>query len=97
MGVQIVQDHSHHRDLWIGLIHQPAHLAGEVLHGAPLRNLHVAPTGHRFAGQEQVSSALPAVLVVLPRRSPGWAGSGGRVSANNWVEVSSKQTPRVVD
>ena len=81
VGVQIVQDHSHHRDLWIGLIHQPAHLAGEVLHGAPLRNLHVAPTGHRFAGQEQVSSALPAVLVVLPRRSPrlGWQrGTGGQ-------------------
>ena len=24
--------------------------------------------------------------------SPGWASSGGRVSASNWVEVSSKQT-----
>ena len=31
MGIQIVQNHSNHRDLRVGLIHQPAHLVGEVL------------------------------------------------------------------
>ena len=40
-GVQVVQDQPHHRDLRIGFIHQPAHLMGEVLHGAPLSHRHM--------------------------------------------------------
>ena len=93
VGVQVVQHHPYHWDLRIGFVHQPAHPVGEVLHGAPLRNLHVAPTGHKFAGQEQVSSALPAVLVVLPgwsprlrwQRGPGVSQQlgGGRVKADH--------------
>ncbi len=77
MGVQIVQDHSNHRDIRIGLIHQPAHLVGKVLLGAPFRYLYVPPPCQGFAGQEQVAGA---------------AGMGGRASASIWVDVSSKQT-----
>ena len=34
VGVQIVQDHPDRLDLRVGLVHQPAHLMGEVLHRA---------------------------------------------------------------
>ena len=66
VGVQVVQDHPDHRDLWVGFIHQPAHLLGEILHRAPFSNRHMAPAGQGFTGQEQVAGSLPTVLVVLP-------------------------------
>ena len=34
VGVQIVQYHSNHRSIGVGHVNQPAHLLGEVLHGA---------------------------------------------------------------
>ena len=43
MRVQIVQAHSDHGNTGVSLIHQPAHLMGEVLHGAPFRDLHMPP------------------------------------------------------
>ena len=69
VGVQVIQDQTHHRDLRIGFIHQPAHLKGEVLHRAPLGHRHLPPSCQRLAGQEQVSSALSAVPLFLPHRT----------------------------
>ena len=66
VDVQVVQDHPDHRNLRVGFIHQPAHLLGEILHGTSLGHRHVAPTGQRLTGQEQVAGSLPPVLVVLP-------------------------------
>ena len=34
MRVQIVENQPNHRDIGVGLIHQPPHLLSEVLHGA---------------------------------------------------------------
>ena len=93
VSVQVVQDDPDHLDLRIGLVHQPSHLLGKVLHRAPLGHHHVPPAGLRLTGQEQVACALPPVLVVLPQRKsrPG-RQSGPASGPNNWVEVSSKQT-----
>ena len=70
MSVQIVQDQPHHLGFRVGFIHQPAHLVGEVLHGAPLGDRHMPPAGQGLTGQKQVAGALPAILVVLPCWSP---------------------------
>ena len=43
VGVQIAQDHSDHRDVGICFVHQPAHLMGEVLFGAPFRYRYMPP------------------------------------------------------
>ena len=51
--------------------HQPTHLMGEVLYGAPPGHRHVTPARQRLTGQEQVADALPPVLVVLPQRNSG--------------------------
>ena len=94
MGIQIVQNHSNHRDIRIGLVHQPAHLMGKVLSGAPLCYRHMPPPGHGFAGQKQVAGALPPVLVVLTSglsgcRWDGWPGVGQHlggclIEADHW-------------
>ena len=63
MGVQIVQYHSNHRSIRVGHVNQPAHLVGEVRHGASFRDRHVAPARQRFAGQEQIAGAAAVVLV----------------------------------
>ena len=54
------------------LIHQPKHPVGEVLHGVPLGDRHVAPTPAGLVSKEQVSGAGPHEFVVL---APGdaWA------------------------
>ena len=85
MGVQIIQNHPDHRDIGIGLIHQPAHLMPEVLGGAPLGNRHVPPAGQGLAGHGQIPGSLPPVLVVLtPRLSRlhgyGRTGAGQHLS-----------------
>ena len=69
VGVQVVQHHSHHRDIGIGFVHQLAHPVGEVLHRAPLGHRHMAPPRQGFAGQEQIAGPLPPVLIVLPPRA----------------------------
>ena len=69
VGVQVVQHHSHHRDIGIGFVHQPAHPVGEVLHRAPLGHRNMAPPRQGFAGQEQIAGPLPPVLIVLPPRA----------------------------
>ena len=69
--VQVVHDHPHHRGLRVSFVHQPTHLMGEVLHGAPLGHRHMTPARQRLTGQEQVADALPPVLVVLPQRNSG--------------------------
>ena len=79
MRVQIVQHHSDHRYVWVGLVHQPAHLKGEVLHGTLPGDSHVAPASPGLAGEEQVAGSAPHVLVVLsPGASRGrWQGRTG--------------------
>ena len=60
----------------VGGVHQPAHLAGEVRHGASFgdgvigQGAH-APAGQGFAGQEDVAGASAAVLIVLASWTPG--------------------------
>ena len=71
VSVQVVQDDPDHLDLRIGLVHQPSHLLGKVLHRAQLGHLHVPPPGLRLAGREQVACALAPILVVLPQRNSG--------------------------
>ena len=68
VGIEVVQDHSYHRDVGIGLVHQPAHLMGKVLGGAPLGHRHMAPPRQGLAGQEQIAGPLPPVLIVLTLR-----------------------------
>ena len=65
VGVQVVQNQPDYRNVGIGLIHQPPHLVGEVLLGAPLRDFHVSPPCFGLAGQEQVAGPFPPVLVIL--------------------------------
>ena len=82
MGIQIVQHHSDHRSIWVGLIHQPPHLVGKVFHGASLGDRHVSPARQGFAGQEDVARTSAAILVILTPRL-GCTGMGGLVSASN--------------
>ena len=55
MRVQIVENQPNHRDIGVGLIHQPPHLLSEVLHGALPGYRHVAPAPARLTGEEQVA------------------------------------------
>ena len=73
MGVQIIECDPHHLGLWIGFIHQPTHLMGEVLYGAPLGHRRLPPARQRLTGQEQVARPLPPVLLVL---TPGTSRPG---------------------
>ena len=69
MRVQIVENQPNHRDIGVGLIHQPPHL-NEVLHGALPGYRHVAPAPARLTGEEQVARPSPLVFVVLTPRPP---------------------------
>ena len=75
VGVQIVQDHADDGGVGVGHVYQPLHLVGEVRHGAAFGDGNVSPTRQRLAEQEEVASAAPAVLVVLP---PGPSRLGGQ-------------------
>ena len=70
MRVQIVENQPDHRDIRVGLIHQPPHLLSEVLHGALPGYRHVAPAPARLTGEEQVACPCPLVFVVLTPRPP---------------------------
>ena len=70
MRVQIVENQPNHRDIGVGLIHQPPHLLSEVLHGALPGYRHVAPAPARLTGKEQVARPCPLVFVVLTPRPP---------------------------
>ena len=59
VGIEIAHHQADHRDIRVGLDHQPAHLIGEVLGGAPLGYFHVPPARQGLAEQEQVAGALP--------------------------------------
>lgn len=59
------EDYANHGRVGIGPVHQPAHLAGEVPHGAALRDGHVAPAGQGFAGQEEIAGAGTPILISL--------------------------------
>ena len=99
VGVQIVQDDPDHGGVGIGCVHQPAHLVGEVLHGAAFGDGDVAPASPGFAEQEEVAGAAPAVLVVPVSTGQALASGSSRLGgqrfshvASSWVEVSSKHT-----
>ena len=56
-GVQVVEYQPDHRDVGVGIVHQPLHLMGEVLHGALLGNGHVAhPLGSQVRNRLRVPS-----------------------------------------
>ena len=74
MSIQIVEDHADHSRVGVGHVHHPAHLMGEVLHGAPLGDGQVAPARQGFTGQEDISGAAAAILIVLPPRSSRLSG-----------------------
>ena len=71
MRVQVFHHQADHRYVGIGLVHQPAHAVGKVLHGALLGDGHTTPAVLGTAGQEQVTGASPHVFVVLPPGTPG--------------------------
>ena len=88
----VVHDHPHHRSLRVSFVHQPTHLMGEVLHGAPLGHRHMTPARQRLTGQEQVADALPprqqgdttesavlvvALLIAFPNARFGLGLQGG--------------------
>ena len=56
MGIEVVQNHSDHRDTGVGLVHQPAHLMGEVPGGAPLRYRHKPASGSQARNRLRVPS-----------------------------------------
>ena len=109
VGVQIVQYHSNHRSIGVGHVNQPAHLVGEVRHGASFRDRHVAPASQGFAGQEQIAGAGAAILIVLPPQPSRLGGQrcshigqqlgGGLVKAHHrtvWVVGFSMEVQHVL-
>ena len=60
-----MEHYADYRDVGVGLIHQPAHLVGEVLHGAPLGYRHMAPALQRDTGEQQIAGTSSHVFVVL--------------------------------
>ena len=83
VGVQVVQNHPGHRDAGIGLVHQPSHLMGKVLHGAPLCYRHMAPAPAGFAGEKQVAGPIPQAFVVLTPRT-------ARGCRNGWTNIGQQ-------
>ena len=76
-----------------GRLHPPASAyAGRSPAWYVVRSLPPAASPPKAHRPETSAGTLPPVLVVLPRRSPRLGQQRGRVSASNWVEVSSKQT-----
>jgi len=65
MRVQVVHDDTYHRDLGVGLVHQPSHLFSEVLSRPSLGDGYMPPAPQGLTGQKQVAGALPSVLVIL--------------------------------
>ena len=70
MGIEVVENHPDHRHIGVGLIHQPAHLMGEVPSGAPLRYRHMPAARQGLDEMEQVAGALAPVFEILPPRPP---------------------------
>ena len=77
MGVQVVQHHSDLLRFRVSSIPQPAHLMGEVGHGATLGHCHVPPARQRLTGHEQVPGPVALVLVIKPL-PPARLGRDGR-------------------
>ena len=61
MDVQVADDHPYHWSVGVGHAHQPAHLVGEVLHGALFRDRDVAPAGPGLAEQEDIAGSGSAI------------------------------------
>ena len=72
VDVQVVRDDTDDWRVRVGYVHQASHLAGEVLHGAPLRDGHVGPAGPGIAGQEDVAGATTILVVLAPRSARLW-------------------------
>ncbi len=89
MGVQVVLNHSNHPGLRVGLIHQPAHLVGEVLFGAPFRYLQMPPSppGVRRPGTG-CGQQLGGGLIEADHRPLGVVGFG--IQVQDILHVSHK-------
>ena len=82
---QVVQDHPHHLDLGVSFVHQPARLRAKSAWTPPPAASR--PRAHRPG----TGCAYPPCGTRSPAQGKSRPGRH-RVSANNWVEVSSKQT-----
>ena len=95
VGVEIVQDHPHHRDL--DRLHPPASASGGRSPAWwPLGHRHLPPPGQRLAGQEQIAGAFPPVFVVLPqgKSRPGrQRGPGLRQQLGGGLVKADHRTP----
>ena len=69
-----------------------AHALGEVLGGAPLGDLHLAPGPVDVEEHEQIGGAVAPIFAVVALELPGLAGIGWRTSPMSWIGLSSKQT-----
>lgn len=72
--VQVVEHDTDDLRPRVGIVHQPLHLAGEVLH-CPLHGLGQMPVAPlRFAEDKEVAHAVAAVLIIESLRLPGLGG-----------------------
>ena len=92
MGVQVVQHHPDLLRFGVSSVRQPAHLMGEVFHGATLRHCHVPPARQWLTSHEQVPGPVALVLVIKPLPPSDALAGMHCFSATNCLEVSSKQT-----
>ena len=102
MGIQIVQHHSDHRSIGVGLIQATGIWLAKSSMVTSLGDRHVSPARQGFAGQEDVARTSAAILTLESRRlrlsrviALGWA-AWCPCSSRNWVEVSSKADHRPV-
>jgi hypothetical protein len=68
-----------------------AHAEGEVLSGAPCRDLHLAPGAVHVEEDEQVCRPVAVILAIVSLDLTGLGGIGWRTSPISWIGLSSKQ------
>ena len=88
MGVQVIKDDPDGGRVREVAVDEVAHLLGEVVLGALVRDVNMSPGPERLGDQEEIGGSLALVLVV---DALGLA-RGIRVSAISCLLVSSKQT-----
>ena len=92
VGRQVVLDDPDARGIRIMDIDEFAHALSVIFCRPPLGDLDLAPGPMHVEADEQIDSAVAAVLVIVAFELAGSAGIGWRTSPMSWTGLSSKQT-----
>jgi hypothetical protein len=68
MRIQVVQDYADHGRLREVHVYQLLHTIREILRGTPVGDLDVPPSLQGLKQHEQITRALPAILIIVPEQ-----------------------------